>query len=103
MGKGVRYCSDACREAGKRRQRAQQNAKNKKLSDEAKLTLGCSSCGYKKSPRALHWHHVDPSQKTLMIRGGSHLKTGKLAEERDSKCILLCANRHYESHDTTLA
>lgn len=72
--------------------------RNKRLSDEYKLARGCSICGYNRSSRALHFHHPDPTKKNAMIRGYAHLKTGKLADER-AKCVLLCANCHYEQHD----
>lgn len=63
----------------------------------------CRVCGYDKSIRALHCHHLDKSQKTsvtdtlaLAISSG-HDKL-KLWCKR-TKFIILCANCHGELHD----
>ena len=64
-----------------------------------KLKSGCIICGYNKSPRALHFHHRNPSTKykavTILARAGV---TPKLKEEI-SKCDVMCANCHAEHHD----
>ena len=57
----------------------------------------CIVCGYNKTPRALHFHHLDPSQKDFGI-SGSTKSFEKLKPELD-KCVLLCANCHSEVHD----
>jgi transposase len=55
----------------------------------------CAICGYDKHPRALEFHHVDPSQKSFGIGRGF---TRSLEETRReaAKCILLCSNCHVE-------
>jgi transposase-like protein len=56
----------------------------------------CVLCGYDAYAGALHFHHVDPSQKRFgMAVGGL---TRALAEVRQEarKCVLLCGNCHAE-------
>ena len=62
----------------------------------------CEKCGYDKCQGALQFHHLDPSQKEFNL---SHKNFGQgtsieeLKKEVD-KCILLCANCHFEEHYT---
>lgn len=61
----------------------------------------CQRCGYSRSTVALHFHHVDPSEKHA--RGaarGRRLKDTSLREVRDhrERFELLCANCHAEEH-----
>ncbi len=56
----------------------------------------CEFCGYNKSLGALQFHHLDPSQKEFQISGKSNFNK-KIMKELD-KCILLCANCHFEIH-----
>lgn len=56
----------------------------------------CSLCGYRRSPRALHFHHLDPSQKRQEINArGVALALDTLRAEAQ-KCVLLCSNCHAE-------
>lgn len=63
----------------------------------------CRVCGYDKSIRSLHCHHLDKSQKTsnndtlgVAITQGS----AKLKEWcKRTKFVILCANCHGELHD----
>lgn len=59
----------------------------------------CSLCGYKRSKRALVFHHRDPSKKDfgLSVRGLTRSWEKMLAELK--KCVLLCANCHAEVHE----
>lgn len=57
----------------------------------------CEICGYKKSFRALEFHHKDPSKKDFTISGKSW-SFERLKIEVD-KCILVCSNCHAEIHD----
>ncbi len=59
----------------------------------------CVLCGYAQSPRALHFHHLDPSEKRIEINArGQALSLDTLrAEVR--KCVLLCSNCHAEVED----
>jgi transposase len=56
----------------------------------------CCICGYDHNMRALHFHHVDPSQKRLEINArGVAIALDKLRVEA-RKCVLLCSNCHAE-------
>lgn len=57
----------------------------------------CQICGYKKSLRALQFHHLDPNQKDFGISGGT--KSFERMKPELDKCILVCANCHSEIHD----
>ncbi len=55
----------------------------------------CALCGYDRCVVNLHFHHVDPSQKSFAMT----LASGKALaayQEEARKCILLCANCHGE-------
>ena len=57
----------------------------------------CVICGYKKSIRALHFHHVEPTGKDINISNNS-VPISTLIKELE-KCILVCSNCHCEIHD----
>ncbi|HSZ06552.1 MAG TPA: helix-turn-helix domain-containing protein [Solirubrobacteraceae bacterium] len=59
----------------------------------------CCICGYRRTMRALHFHHVEPSQKRheLNARGVALALDSLRAEAR--KCVLLCSNCHAEVED----
>lgn len=64
---------------------------------EIKLSKGCQLCGYKKSSRALHFHHKDPKDKIFEIgRAASRQISLSIIKMEMQKCILLCANCHCE-------
>ena len=58
-----------------------------------KMWKGCEFCGYRESPHALDFDHIDPAQKEAQV---SNMLTGSrkrlIAEVR--KCRVLCANCH---------
>lgn len=56
-----------------------------------KLRYGCCRCGYKKCAAALQFHHKDPKQKIGRIFN--------IKSPERKKCILLCANCHFEEHE----
>lgn len=56
----------------------------------------CKLCGYNRCFSALHFHHVNPFEKSFTISDKSRLDSD-LKEELD-KCILLCSNCHSEVH-----
>lgn len=58
----------------------------------------CKICGYNKSPRALHLHHLDASTKEYQI-SNMWSKTDQEIKKEASKCVILCANCHAEIHD----
>jgi transposase len=59
----------------------------------------CCICGYRRNMRALHFHHVEPSQKRHEINAkGVAIALEKLRVEA-RKCVLLCSNCHAEVED----
>ncbi|MGH2832017.1 MAG: helix-turn-helix domain-containing protein [Solirubrobacteraceae bacterium] len=59
----------------------------------------CCICGYDRNMRALHFHHLDPSQKRHALNAkGVAVALDKLRVEA-RKCVLLCSNCHAEVED----
>jgi len=59
----------------------------------------CCICGYDRNMRALHFHHLEPSQKRHEINAkGVAIALEKLRVEAQ-KCVLLCSNCHAEVED----
>ena len=72
-----------------------------KIKDIAILLLGsykCSNCGYNKCDSALHFHHLNPSEKLFQV-SNMHSYAYDDIEKEIKKCILLCANCHAELHE----
>lgn len=65
-----------------------------------KLEKGCCFCGYKRSARALHFHHADEATKrhdvSRMVAQGRSING--IFTEID-KCNCVCSNCHFEIHD----
>lgn len=64
-------------------------------------TLGhysCKICGYDRSSRALHLHHIDSSTKEYQISDMWSMSDEAIKKEV-SKCVILCANCHAEVHE----
>ena len=69
----------------------------------------CSRCGYDKSLRALHFHHMDPSEKTYVHQRSSRFNASYLAQrawpppkefwDEFWACELICANCHMETEE----
>jgi hypothetical protein len=59
----------------------------------------CEYCGYRKSMRALCFHHIDPTKKEFEINGSAAAISKKLREAELDKCLLLCSNCHMEEHE----
>jgi transposase len=79
-----------------RRERVKDRRRRVKAILVAEAGGACQLCGYDRSPAALHFHHVDPEQKSfgLALRGVARSLERCRAEAR--KCVLLCANCHAE-------
>lgn len=56
----------------------------------------CVVCGYDRSARALHFHHVDPADKRFQLSYGGFTRAIEAARAEAAKCVLLCANCHAE-------
>ena len=57
----------------------------------------CSVCSYDKCVEALHFHHMDETQKEFQITSNTNKSWERTLKELD-KCILVCANCHAEIH-----
>lgn len=57
----------------------------------------CCLCGYDKSMRSLHFHHLDEKTKEFDVTSKGY-NIDRLKKEAD-KCILVCANCHGEIHE----
>lgn len=65
-----------------------------------KLSKGCVICGYNKSARALHFHHMNPENKNFDICWAAREKMAKYKIQNEiDKCVVLCANCHAEVED----
>jgi len=60
----------------------------------------CQICGYDKYQGALHFHHIDPTQKKFIISDATARKkySQEEIEAEIRKCVLVCANCHAEIH-----
>jgi transposase len=92
-GRGYYRCK-RCRSAAVTRRRRKVKAV---LVEEARGA--CCICGYHRNMRALHFHHVEPSQKRHEINAkGVAIALDRLRVEAQ-KCVLLCSNCHAEVED----
>ena len=73
------------------------HCRNRKLLAIEFLGGKCIRCGYNRTPRSLHFHHIDPTAKDFMISGRCMSWERMRAEL--IKCELLCANCHAERHE----
>lgn len=67
--------------------------KHRNLIQRYKTIYGCSECGYRKHPAAIHFDHLDPKEKTNLI-SYMYDRSLKAIKEEMAKCRLLCANCH---------
>jgi len=58
----------------------------------------CQSCGYSRCEGALDFHHKDERQKSFGISTKGYTRSWKAVRDEVSKCYLLCANCHRETH-----
>lgn len=56
---------------------------------------GCVVCGYNRVLGNLHFHHVDPRQKSFGVNMARGRSLAVYREEAE-KCVLVCANCHGE-------
>ena len=67
-----------------------------KYVNDYKLSKGCKKCGYKISPYALQFHHIDASTKTNNVSYWFRTSWKQFDKMKNEikKCIVLCANCH---------
>jgi transposase-like protein len=56
----------------------------------------CALCGYDRCIAALHFHHLDPGQKSFSLSHQGVTRSLEKAREEAGKCLLLCSNCHAE-------
>lgn len=56
----------------------------------------CRLCGYGRYQGALHFHHLDPTEKSFVISRKGATRSMAEARREAAKCVLLCANCHAE-------
>jgi hypothetical protein len=79
--------------------------RNEKRYEESKNILkelkinGCAICGYDKCNMCLHFHHIVGINNPNRIVS-QYIRKASNSEITDElqKCVLLCANCHYETH-----
>lgn len=70
---------------------------NKQWIDNIKLSIGCIICGYNKYANSLHFHHINPENKSFGIaKAASQGASKEVLILEIKKCIILCANCHGE-------
>ncbi|HXF00633.1 MAG TPA: hypothetical protein VN458_09850 [Solirubrobacterales bacterium] len=55
----------------------------------------CAICGYDPCILNLHFHHVDPAEKSFVLSSSTTMSLAAYREELQ-KCVLVCANCHGE-------
>ena len=69
---------------------------------EVKRTLveeaggACALCGYDRAMAGLHFHHLDPGEKTFALSRRGMTLSLDAARAEAAKCVLLCSNCHAE-------
>jgi ferredoxin len=53
--------------------------------------------------RALHFHHVDPTEKRIEINAKGIALSLQTLRNEAKKCVLLCSNCHAEIEDGTVS
>jgi transposase len=102
-----KYLSDYRQSVGDRLQSYCKVCQNKYTIQRRKIIKGkcveykggsCEVCGYDKCKEALHFHHINPEDKSFGIAAnGVNHSWEKIKKELD-KCIMVCANCHAEIH-----
>jgi transposase len=96
-GRGYYRCKQCRAEAVVRRRR-----KMKRIL-VAEAGGACRICGYDRDMRALHFHHLEPSQKRHEINAKGVALALETLRAEAQKCILLCSNCHAEVEDGIVA
>lgn len=75
--------------------------RRKRLREMAREYKGnrCAICGYRKSQRALSFHHLNPKKKDFGLSANGLTRSWERIKKELDKCILICANCHMEVHD----
>ncbi|MCB9283094.1 MAG: hypothetical protein H6563_03390 [Lewinellaceae bacterium] len=112
-GQKQKYCSNACKQKHHyHRVKFQPNtyhsqtlrALRRKLKLVEIMGGKCCKCGYQGNLSALQFHHLNPTKKHFKLdaRVLSN-KNWESIQREAKKCILLCANCHFEEHNPELS
>jgi 5-methylcytosine-specific restriction endonuclease McrA len=63
----------------------------------------CAICGFDDYAGALHFHHLDPTQKRFGLGGRGLARSIETLREEARKCVLLCSNCHAQVEAGVLA
>ena len=75
-------------------------ARTYKFLRRVKKMVGCIKCGYNEHFAALHFDHIDPSQKSSKGSAIENMWSIRRIKEELRKCQVLCANCHsIKSHN----
>ncbi len=105
----LKFCSPSCKQKDFLTKGKSQNPNaaynqlkgylNRKLECINLLGGKCMKCGYTKNLAAMHFHHIDPKEKSLKLDSRSFSNRNKnILLQEVKKCIILCANCHAETH-----
>lgn len=93
---GVLYCSNKCRNIGKKKNRKKFNQKVFSKFNSFKKSKGCQFCGYNKCGASLDFHHIKTKERRITAK--MWFSNTNIIRNELKKCILLCKNCHYELH-----
>jgi 5-methylcytosine-specific restriction endonuclease McrA len=89
-GRGYYRCKEC------RKQRVVEWRRRSRLKLVAEAGGACLLCGYDRYVGALHFHHLDPTQKEFAVSGRGFTRSIAKMREEAAKCVLLCSNCHAE-------
>jgi transposase len=89
-GRGFYRCSICRQEAVARRRR---KVKQILVEDAGGR---CAICGYDECVGALHFHHLNPHDKSFTLSNTGVTRSLERARDEARKCVLLCSNCHAE-------
>lgn len=104
IGKQSKYCSKVCKVKTLSSYPAQKSRGITRRIHLLEMAGGvCSSCGYDKNLAALQFHHLSPEEKLFRLdaRNVSN-RTWESVLKEAGKCILVCANCHFELHNPSM-
>lgn len=86
-----------------RNRRADNLARAVAILDSLKVGRGCVDCGYRGSPAALHFDHVDPATKRAELGWAADrsklwtaARLDRYLDHVERYCVVRCANCHAE-------
>lgn len=103
-GNQTMYCSKSCKTKVLQYYETQKDRGVERKIYLIKQAGGCCCrCGYDQNLAALQFHHLNPLEKKFKLdaRNLSN-RTWRAVLAESEKCIVLCANCHFEEHNPSL-